>query len=136
MYTFFKTLIDFREGKRTREKERNIDWLPLVRPDQYWTCNLGMCPDQASNLQPFGLQDDVPTKWATPERLQYHIFNYIFHFSKLFMLPVLKRQTHDVEKWNYLFPAYPSPNSLSPKIIIFNSFSLCVWGVMWLPPNF
>ena len=50
MYTFFKTLIDFREGKRTREKERNIDWLPLVRPDQ------------ASNLQPFGLQDDVPTK--------------------------------------------------------------------------
>ena len=85
---------------------------------------------------PFSLQDDVPTKWATPERLQYHSFNYIFHFSKLFMLPILKRQIHDIEQWNYLFPAYPSPNSLSPNIIIFNSFSLCVWGVMWLPPNF
>ena len=29
-----------------------------------WTCNLSMCPDQGSNPQDFGTQDDAPTNWA------------------------------------------------------------------------
>ena len=36
-------------------------WLPPVRaPAGDRTCNLGMCPDWESNLQPFGAQDDPP----------------------------------------------------------------------------
>ena len=34
-----------------KERERNTDWLPVVR-----TCNPGMCPDWESNWQPFGSQ--------------------------------------------------------------------------------
>ena len=30
-----------------------------------WTRNLGMCPDQESNPQPFGVWDDAPTNLAT-----------------------------------------------------------------------
>ena len=40
-----------------RERERNIDKLPVVcAPTGDQTLNLGMCPDQQSNPQPFGLQ--------------------------------------------------------------------------------
>ena len=58
--------IDFRETqekrKRKRERERNIDQLPLVHAltgDQ--THNLGMCSDQESNPQHFGVRDSSPT---------------------------------------------------------------------------
>ena len=47
--------IDFRDRGRDRERERNIDRLPPIHVpigDQTW--NLGMCPDQELNLQPFG----------------------------------------------------------------------------------
>lgn len=44
-------LIDVRERG---EKERNIDWLPLVlTPTRDQTHSLGRCPDQELNLQPF-----------------------------------------------------------------------------------
>ena len=61
---FFKSLfLDRREGRETeRERNidvRNIDQLPLVGA-LTWdrTCNLHVCPYQASNQQPFLLQSD------------------------------------------------------------------------------
>ena len=76
--------IDFREtewgGAREREPvmwERNIDWLPPIRaPTRDWTWNLGMCPDQESNPQPFGVQDDTPTNRATQPGLQKEHFDF------------------------------------------------------------
>ena len=51
--------IDFREGE---EGERNIGQLsPVHAPTGDRTCNLGVCPDQESNLPPFGVWDDAPT---------------------------------------------------------------------------
>ena len=49
--------------------ERNSDQLPLALTlTGAWTRNLGMCPDWGSNPQPFGLQDNAPTNWATLAR--------------------------------------------------------------------
>ena len=53
------------EGEREREREkhqceRSVDWLPPIcalTMDQ--THNLGMCPDRESNLQPFGVRDNL-----------------------------------------------------------------------------
>ena len=62
--------IDFRE--RGRGRERNIDvrekrllcYLPYaLTRDQ--TLNLGMFPNQKLNPQPFGVQENAPTNWAT-----------------------------------------------------------------------
>ena len=51
--------IDF---ERERERERNIDWLsPIYAPTRDLTYNPSMCPDQESNLQPFGVQGNAPT---------------------------------------------------------------------------
>ena len=63
-------LIDFRErGRAGRKRERNIDWLPLVRaPARGPSCNLGMCFDQESKPQPFTVQDSIPANWATLAR--------------------------------------------------------------------
>ena len=50
------------KDRQTWMSERNIDWLPPVcalTADR--THNLVMCPDQESNLQTFGAQDDAPT---------------------------------------------------------------------------
>ena len=53
-----------RERERERKKsmgERNVDQLPPVCTlTRDRTHNLGMCPDQGSNLQPFGVQNDAP----------------------------------------------------------------------------
>ena len=53
-------------------RERNIDmrekyWsvASRARPDQRSNPNVGMYPDRESNLQPFGVMDDAPIKWAT-----------------------------------------------------------------------
>ena len=56
--------IAFRErGKgRSRERQTDIDQLlPICAPTRDQTCNLGMCPDQESNPQPLGAQDNTPT---------------------------------------------------------------------------
>ena len=46
--------------------ERKINRLPPVHaPTKDWTCNLGMCPEQKSNPQPFGVWDGAPTNWTT-----------------------------------------------------------------------
>ena len=50
-----------REGeKRQREREALIGCLSHWPPVIDRTCNLGMCPDQDSNPQHFGLWDDAP----------------------------------------------------------------------------
>lgn len=57
---------DREREKREREKreisiwEGNLDQLVAHTDDR--TCNLGMCPDWQSNLQPFGVQDDAPAE--------------------------------------------------------------------------
>ena len=44
--------IDFRQGKGEREREKDINWLPLIcTPTDDRTHNLGVCPHQGSNLQ-------------------------------------------------------------------------------------
>ena len=63
-----------REREREREKEtsmwkRNINRLPPVwAPTGDWTWNPGMCPDQESNLWPFGSWGNAPSNWATVAR--------------------------------------------------------------------
>ena len=48
------------------KRERNIDWLSLVcTPRGDWTRNLGICPDQGSNLQLFDVLNEASTNWAT-----------------------------------------------------------------------
>ena len=53
--------------KQERERgasvfERNIDLLPPTHaPTGDQTHSPGVCPDQGSNPQPFGVQDDAPT---------------------------------------------------------------------------
>ena len=55
-----------RQGERERDSEREtlIGCLHTHLPTRGWTRNLGMCPDQESNPQPFGVGDDIPTNWA------------------------------------------------------------------------
>ena len=50
--------------KREKDRDSNVYQLPLkCTPTEDRTHNLGMCPDQESNRQPFALQDDAqPTK--------------------------------------------------------------------------
>ena len=55
---------DFRErgGDGERQRERNIDQMPLTGALMGdLACNPGMCPDWESNQQPFGLWDDTQT---------------------------------------------------------------------------
>ena len=55
--------IDWRKGERVREREREREMgqlPPVPAPNKNRTCNLGMCPDQESNPQPFAVQEDTP----------------------------------------------------------------------------
>ena len=53
----FSLFLERGEG-REKERERNIDWLPLTHsPTRHLACNPGMCPDQESNQRPFSLRD-------------------------------------------------------------------------------
>ena len=54
----------FRESGRKRERKRNINHI-IYTPTWDQTCHLAMCPDQESNLQPFGIWNDTSTSWAT-----------------------------------------------------------------------
>ena len=64
-------LLLFREeggSKTERDRETSIDsllYVPLLTGD--WTHNLDKCPDQESNPQPFGVQDDTLTNSATSQ---------------------------------------------------------------------
>ena len=63
----FYLFLDRGEG-REKEKERNIDQLPLTHtPNRGLAYNPGMCPDWESNWWPFSLQDDAqPTEPNQP----------------------------------------------------------------------
>ena len=59
-------LLIWERERETLMWERNINQFPpMCTPTGYWTHNLGMCPEWDSNLQPFGVQDNVPINWAT-----------------------------------------------------------------------
>ena len=69
-----------RGKKGGREGERGIDvrekhWLVSSHTcfDLDWTCNLGMCPDQGTNPQLFGVWDDVSTM-SHPARATFSFF--------------------------------------------------------------
>ena len=65
---------------REREREtwmweRNINRLPAISgPTRDGTQNLGVCPDQESNLQPFGIWDTAPTNWAARPGQHFWLF--------------------------------------------------------------
>ena len=76
---------DFRERGRERETlmwERNISQLPPIHtPTRNGTRNLGMCPDQEWNPQPFGIWDNAQTSWATQPGLNFEFYiNDLFAF--------------------------------------------------------
>ena len=54
------------EERESSMWERNIVQLPSICTlTRHWTHNLGMCPGQESNLQPFGGWDNTLNNWAT-----------------------------------------------------------------------
>ena len=71
-------LLMLERGGRERKRERNrcegetsINCLFAGSLTGYWTCSLGMCPDQGLNPQLFGAQNNAPTQpsgrsWMTP----------------------------------------------------------------------
>lgn len=55
-------------GERGRQRERQDNQLlpaSSVCLMGGGTCNPGVCPDQIPKLQPFGVQEDAPTNWAS-----------------------------------------------------------------------
>ena len=46
------------------ERETSIDCFPHAHRLGTEPASLGMCPDQESNPQPFGIQDNAPTNWT------------------------------------------------------------------------
>ena len=81
---------------REKERERNIYWFPFVStPTGDRTHNLRMCPDQESNLWPFGLWDE-----AQPTEPHEHIFNSYFAVFAKFNI-WLQLESFPI---NYLFP--------------------------------
>ena len=78
MYLFLEN-----ERKRGREPsmwERNIDRLPLACAlTEDWSCNLGMCPDQELNQQPFALQDIAQPTELHQSRLQDYLKSNFLH---------------------------------------------------------
>ena len=59
-------------GRKTSMWNRNIDLLPLAHTlTEGWTHNPGMWPEQESNPQPFGSQDNAkPTEPHQPRQVQ------------------------------------------------------------------
>lgn len=65
----------FRKKKR-KGNERNVDQLlSICAPTRAQIHNLGICPDQESNPQLFGLWDDAPTNQTTRPELIQHLLN-------------------------------------------------------------
>ena len=86
LYFFFlnphpKICLLILERGRKREKERNIDWLPLVHaPTGDQTCNLGMFLYQELNPQPLGLLEDTqPTEPHWPRQAYFLFHDRFYH---------------------------------------------------------
>ena len=87
-------LIDCRERVEGKEnlRERNIDerekhqLLSICTPVGAWTYHLGRCPDQESNLWPFGLQDDTPTNRVTLARAKSVSFLHCMFLALLWKI--------------------------------------------------
>ena len=73
------------------ERETLIGRLLVCALTGDWTHNMGMCPNQESNQQPFSLRDNVPTNWATPARAKHnYVFRtYVIHFGRMLFKTVL-----------------------------------------------
>ena len=106
-FSFFLSFLLFfyreREGKggkkRGRESsmwERNINQLPLIctlSRDQ--TCNLGMCPDQETNWQPFTLWDD-------PQTTESHWWGPMSIFNTAVIVVLLKSNVVTAQNLHWL----------------------------------
>lgn len=91
-------------GEREREsliRERNINWLSLE-------CTPGMCPDQKSDLRPFGVWDNAPAKSHQPGL--FLSFISFWFFSVLVLLEIL-RDVHQL---------------MASRLKRFISYSFCV----------
>ena len=77
------------ERERERETEtsvweRNIHGLPPVHaPTGDRTCNLDICPDWESKLQPFGVWDNSPKNWAWPRLAKFIIKCILLFFDTI-----------------------------------------------------
>ena len=62
------------EKEREKERERNIDWLPLAHaPAGGQTHSPGMCPDPELNRPPFGSQDNTQPTEPHQSGLYHHL---------------------------------------------------------------
>ena len=68
-----------REEREKRGRETSVDCLLIWAPTRDQIHNLGMCLDWESNPQLSSLQDDAPTNWATPVRVE-NIRGFLFCF--------------------------------------------------------
>ena len=57
-----------------RERETSIGGLLSYALTRNLTHNLGICPGREWNLQPFRLQEDPLTSWASPDRMNFVFF--------------------------------------------------------------
>ena len=88
--------IAFREkGRETgRERETPIGFSLIYASNGDQICNLGKCPDQESNPQTFGLQDDTPANWATQARAELLHLKYICFKNKFARLKLPDFKTY------------------------------------------
>lgn len=70
MICFFNWFLKEKKG------ERNILWLPPMRPNQGLNHYLGVCPVRESNLQPFDVWDYAPTTPGTGSQGHRIIWKY------------------------------------------------------------
>ena len=79
----FINLFYFRESGRERETSTGcLLYAPCLGGIEHATY---MCPDQRSNLLPFGVREDAPTNWATQPVL-HRCFNSIMNTEILFLV--------------------------------------------------
>ena len=74
-------LILDRGERRQRDREKTSISCLLHMPQPGTDRNLSMCPDHESHPQPFGLQDDAPTKWAHWPGCGTCFFQLIYQFN-------------------------------------------------------
>ena len=114
----FNVIYLFLERGGGREKNiyvKSIGWLPLIRtPNEYRTCNPGMCPDRELNQLPLTWQDD-----AQPTEPHWSGLEYTFQKMRKssHWIVFFSRQLHIFLFAHILFPL------LQTK---------CLWLITWL----